>query len=573
MGLLKKNKKKANLSGRSAGPSVKEGSDLRPTYVPKTPPCINACPNGNNIRGMLTYVAQSEMYERTYEESMKGAFGLLTKTNPFPAACGYVCPHPCEDGCNRTTVDSVVSINAYERFMGDYAIDNKFEFARIEGEDDKSEKIAVIGAGPAGLSCAYQMARRGYKVTVFEAFPKAGGMLRYGIPFYRLPESVLDAEIDRILALGIDLKLNTAVGKEVQYDDLKSEYKAIFVGIGAHCGRLLGVDGEEAAKNVMSGCDFLNMVNSGQSVDVGKSVVVIGGGNTAIDAARVSRRLGAEVTLVYRRTVDEMPAIEEEIHEAKIEGINFEFLAAPTKFETEGDMATEMNCCRMELGEPDDSGRRRPVPVEGEDFSVVADLVICAISQAPDFDAVPGIREGREWIKIDEFGRTKDEGIYGGGDDVELGLVTVSIAHGRKAAEAMHAWIQGKEPKKPQEFPEVLYTTKFAADGAGHQMFTEHFEKADRHDEATMPVEDRFGADSLTTAVETTIGMDDAIAESKRCLSCGQCFRCDNCFKYCQDNAVKKPIDVTDPYKFKLELCQGCKKCAENCPCGYIDMN
>ena len=575
MGLVSKGPKKKLKArpGGGGGGGKRDNSDLRPSYVPKTPPCMNDCPNHNDIRGALTYVAQSEMYERSYEDSIKTAFGMLAKTNPFPGVCGRVCPHPCEGRCNRQAVDKPMSINAFERFLGDYAIENGLELQKMPVDLGKGEKIAVVGAGPSGLSAAYQMARRGYAVTVFEAFPKAGGMLRYGIPNYRLPEKVLDTEIERIAKLGVDIKLNTVVGKDVSMEDLRKDYKAVYVGIGAHVGRGLRVEGEEAP-NVMSGAEFLHMINSGDPVEIGDKVLVVGGGNTAIDAARVSRRLGADVTVVYRRTVEEMPAIEEEIKDAEDEGIKFEFLAAPVAFEKDGDRATAMKCIRMELGEPDDSGRRRPVPIDGSEFTIKTTFVIPAISQEPDFTNMGDLREGRDWIKIDEFGRTKLEMVFAGGDDIELWLVTGAIAQGRFAAEAMDKMIQGGEPVTPEKLTEVLYTTKFTEEGKGHQMYLPHFEAKERADVKHIPVEDRFGDDPLNKeVVPQGLTLEQVIEESKRCISCGMCFRCGNCYNYCQDSAIVRPMEIDKPYYFKLDLCQGCKKCAENCPCGYIDMN
>lgn len=572
MGLVnKKKKKKLKTTSRGGSGGMRDNSDLRPSYIPKTAPCMNGCPNHNDIRGALTVVAQSETYERSYEDSFKLAFGMMAETNPFPSACGRVCPHPCEEDCNRQSVDEVVSINAFERFVGDYAIENSLPLANLPDEDAKDKKVAVVGSGPAGMSCAYQMARRGYKVTVFEAFPKAGGMLRYGIPYYRLPEDVLDAEIQRILDMGVELKLNTAIGKDISLENLKNDYDALFVGIGAHVGRGLRVEGEEAP-NVLSGADFLNKINSGETVAIGDKVLVVGGGNTAIDAARVSKRLGADVTIVYRRTVAEMPAIQEEIDDALEEGIKLEFLAAPVGFDKEGDLATAMKCIRMELGEPDDSGRRRPVPIDGSEFTLDCTSVIAAISQEPDFEGLDDLREGRDWVKIDEFGRTKIEKIFAGGDAINLWLVTGAIAQGRFAAEAMDATIKGEEPVG-HEYPVIVkYTDKMDEKTGGYMMLASHFEKADRNNVSHIPVDDRFGDDALIREVSKGLSFDDAIAESKRCMSCGMCFRCGNCYNYCQDNAVVRPMDVNEPYYFKMELCQGCKKCAENCPCGYINM-
>ncbi|HQT91315.1 MAG TPA: FAD-dependent oxidoreductase [Candidatus Kryptobacter bacterium] len=288
-----------SLRSQSSGGSAVETSPLRPVQVPKTPPCSNGCLNETNIREFLTVISQSEESGRPYQESFKKAWDILTEKNPFPSSCGRVCPHPCEGECNRNHKDGAVGINNLERFVGDYALENGFKLARIS-ENSYPQKIAVIGAGPAGLSCAYQLARRGYKVTVYEAFSKAGGMLRYGIPDYRLPAATLEKEIGRIEELGVEIKCGQIIGRDIPYEDLQKNYDAIFVGIGAHKGRLLGIPNEEAV-NVFTGTEFLNKVNSGEPVEVGNKVLVVGGGDTAIDVARVSRRLGACTGIQGRR--------------------------------------------------------------------------------------------------------------------------------------------------------------------------------------------------------------------------------------------------------------------------------
>ena len=284
----------------------------------------------------------------------------LAERNPFPAVCGRVCPHPCEDACNRTAKDGGVAINAIERFLGDFGISHGLKLSKLNNHT-QSRKVAVVGAGPAGLSCAYQLARRGYPVTVFEAFPQPGGMLRYGIPRYRLPREVLDAEIGRILELGVELKCDCMIGRELTLAELRQQYQAVFVGIGAQNSLRLNIRGEDAA-NVFGGTEFLNLVNRGEKVALGEKVMVIGGGDTAIDAARVSRRLGAEVTLLYRRTRAEMPAAASEIEGAIEEGVKIEFLAAPLEVLQQDGRAVVLRSIRMQLGEPDSSGRPRPVP-------------------------------------------------------------------------------------------------------------------------------------------------------------------------------------------------------------------
>jgi len=564
MAKVVKKKKKKGLStrggfGSSSAGAGKVTSELRPKNVEKNPGCILQCPNNNNIRKLLTVIAQSEDHGRTYDESYKLAWEAFAETTPFMATCGRVCPHPCEDGCNRKDKDGSVGINSLERFIGDYGIEHDLKYTKLTDEVHP-EKIAVVGAGPAGLSCAYHLARNGYKVTVFEMYEKGGGMLRYGIPDYRLPPETLDAEINKIAELGVEIKYNTKIGTDISIKDLKNEFGAVFIGIGAHTGLKMRVEGEDAP-NVIAGTDFLNRINSGEKIDVGDNVVVVGGGDTAIDAARVSRRLGANVTILYRRTIAEMPAIEHEIEAAKEEGVNLEFLAAPTAFIKDGDRATGMKAIRMELGEPDSSGRRRPVPIEGSEFELAASMVIPAISQAPDFTGFEDYIEGRDWIKVDDKGTClKDDQAYSGGDVTDLGIVITAIAHGRKAAESIDVKLRNKELPPELEIPEVK----------SDKMLLDFYTPADRNEITFHSVEERLSNPELEVSVG--FNAETAITEAKRCMSCGYCFGCENCWMYCQDSAVDKPKEKGDLYIYKLELCTGCKKCAEQCPCNFINL-
>ena len=560
MAKLVKKKKKGlgGLRGQSAGGSSVESSPLRPVYVPKSAPCHNNCPSGNKIREIITTIGQTEGAERTPHESFEKAWHLLSETSPFPSVCGRVCPHPCEDDCNREHKDGAVGINSIERFIGDYAIENNFQFQKLT-EEKHPEKVAVIGAGPAGLSCAYQLTRRGYSVTVFEAFSKPGGMLRYGIPEYRLPSEILDKEIKRIEDFGVEIKCNQIIGKDIPYSKIQEDFDAIFVGIGAHKGKLLGIPNEDAT-NVFTGTEFLNKINSGEKIEVGDRVLVIGGGDTAIDAARVSRRLGADVTVVYRRTRTEMPAIEEEIVGAEEEGVKLEFLAAPIEFEKNGELITKMKCQKMELGEPDDSGRRRPVPIADEFFYIDASTVIAAISQEPEFEGMENLHEGKDWIKIKDDGSTGVEKTFAGGDAIELGLATIAISQGRLAAETIHNKFRGIEPEPEEKKPLITHD----------KIILDYYESKLRNEPFVMPPEERLK--ELGLEISSTLTEEQVISEAMRCMSCGSCFDCGTCWSYCQDQAIVKPVRKYEPYKFKLEFCNGCKKCAEQCPCGYIEM-
>lgn len=575
MGLLKKKKKKdLNVRSMGGGGSATQISALRPQAVTKDPPCTNHCPAGNDIRGWLTDIAQREKMGLSLEEAQDRAWYTEAETMPFPAVMGRVCPHPCEGECNRKEKDSSVAINAVERHIGDWGLERKLELPKLDVGGPFDEKIAIIGAGPSGLSCAYQLARRGYKVTVFEAYEKPGGMLRYGIPQYRLPREILDGEIQKILDLGVELRCSTRIGEEVSLDQLREEFDVVFVGIGAHKGWTMGIPGEEGP-GVYTGTDFLRMANSGEPVDLGEKVVVIGGGDTAIDAARVSlrltsdaaqmsRRLGKEVSILYRRTRKEMPAIAREIEEAMEEGINIEFLCAPAKIERNDDGSIDkLLVQRMELGEPDDSGRRRPVPIEGEIDELQADSVIMAVSQAPDWTALGADIELKgSWLEVDEWGRTAVEGVFSGGDTLTLGLATISVGQGRKAAEAIHARLQGKEPKAPPARPEIPPS----------RIKYEFYEPKERAERKVLGPEERLARPM--DEVDLGITAEQALEEVERCMSCGLCFGCERCWMYCQTSCFSK---VKEPYQghyytINLATCDGCKKCGEECPCGFLDL-
>jgi NADPH-dependent glutamate synthase beta subunit-like oxidoreductase/Pyruvate/2-oxoacid:ferredoxin oxidoreductase delta subunit len=553
-------KKKKDYGAKSSGAQT---SPLRPKYQPKTPPCAYKCPASVDIRDYVMHISQSEMYGRTLDQSLAEAWYMLTDKNPFPATTGRVCPHPCESECNRGSMEGPLNINNIERYMGDYGIKNNLPLRKLT-EDKKPESVAVVGAGPAGLSCAYHLARRGYGVTVYESFEKAGGMLRYGIPPYRLPEDILDAEIKKIQDVGVEIKLNTRVGKDVSMDELRGKNKVVFMGIGAHAGKKLGVPGEDAP-NVMTGAEFLHKVNCGEKVDIGSKVVVIGGGNSAIDAARVALRLGADVTLSYRRTRTEMPAIEHEIHSAEEEGVKFEFLTAPVEVVQEGGKAIGLKVQRMELGEPDSSGRRRPVPVPGSEFVMDATFVCPSISQEPEWEGLDTLKNEKGWISADAGGKTAVEGVYAGGDVTnQLGLVTEAIGLGRMAAEAIDNYIQAKGDT---EAAAPLTVIRY------QNMYRDFFPKKERHSTKFLPADEV--KHSMTKEPGLPFTDEEFKDEVSRCMSCGLCFDCDNCWMYCSDGAVEKKSKDTPRgthYSFILEKCQGCKKCAEACPCGYIDM-
>lgn len=564
MGLLKKNKKKKKPLRTLGGAASTAQSSLRPRQVLKAAPCGVACPSGTKIRQWLQAIAQREKLGLNQDEAFEKAWNILVDTNPFPSVMGRVCPHPCEDACNRTGKEGAVSINVCERYIGDWAIEKKLSLPVLE-DDKKSASVGVVGAGPAGLSFAYQMARRGYPVTVYEKTAKPGGMVFWGIPFYRQPEEVLQAEVQRIADLGVEIKYNCEVGKDISVADLKAAHQAIFVGIGAHKGRLLRCPGEDG-EGVWTGTDYLHKINAKETVDVGKNVAVIGGGDTAIDAARAARRSGADVTIVYRRTREEMPAIDPEIEDALKEGVKLEYLAAPVEIKRDGDgKVTAMTVRKMELGEPDDSGRRRPVPIDGSDYDIALDTVIAAISQEPNGAGLEDLYPDGPWITADDHYKIAD-GLWGAGDALNLGLVTDAIGQGRVAAVHAAAELKGEEAPKELDLPPIpkerikmeledVYPTKPKVEGS-HRPAEEWLKKPDE---------------------EINLGINEAqfLEEVTRCFSCGQCFGCERCWMYCTPGCFKKSEDIglgKPYYIMKLDTCDGCKKCDDECPCGYMDM-
>ncbi len=386
------------------------------------PPCQVACPLHMEIREYIDLIAQGKVME---------ALRVIRDGNPFPSICAYVCAHPCEENCRRAQVDKPLAIRALKRFAVEFGGDRMIE---LEAETVHDEKVAVVGSGPAGLGCAYYLRRLGYPVTIFEAYLELGGMLRVGIPQYRLPRSVLDTEIERLVQMGVEIRTNTKV---VSLDLLSEmDYRAIFLTIGAHQSLRMGIEGEDSA-GVIDGATFLREVNLGLKPHLGERVVVVGGGNVAIDAARTAVRLGVkQVLIVYRRSHEEMPADLEEIEQALQEGIRIAFLVTPTKIVRDNGHL-EVDCVRMELGEPDDSGRRRPVPVADSEFTEEFDTVITAIGQAPQIPEDFRLRIGRgSTIQVDPITLTTTRaGVFAGGDAVTgPATVTEALATGRRAA-------------------------------------------------------------------------------------------------------------------------------------------
>ncbi len=488
-----------------------------------TSPCRVDCPAEVNAHA---YVALTRAGK--YKEALE----VVRKTNPFPASIGRVCTHPCETACRRKDVDEPVSICSLKRFLTDYE-DSHGGFETPPLPEEKLEKVAVIGSGPAGMTCARDLALKGYQVTVFEKLPVPGGMLRVSIPEYRLPKDVVQKEVDQILSHGVELKLNQSLGKDFTVDSLKEEgYKAVFLALGTHRALKLKIEGEDDYEGVWDCIEFLRKVNLGEDVNLGKKVIVIGGGNAAIDSARTSLRLGSDVEIAYRRTHKEMPANSWEIEEAELEGIDIRNLAAPVKILGENGKVTGMELIKMELGEPDQSGRRRPVPLEGSNFQVECDAVIAAISQEPEIEPAKDVGlDTNRWncIDTDEVTlQTNIDGVFAGGD-VASGPSTVvqAIGMGRDAAESIHRYLRGMDLKDRP--PKVTDREKYIRDIEG-------LEKHPRMEMPKLPVEERMGS---FQEVELGYSEEQALEEAGRCLDCAGCCECMLCVQACEANAVE----------------------------------
>jgi NADPH-dependent glutamate synthase beta subunit-like oxidoreductase len=546
---------------RSNLPSQPAAADflIRPEQLQTLPPCQADCPNSGDIRGWLGLIAQHDKLGLSLETAYDMAWEKIVEFNPFPATLGRICPHPCETNCTRSDKDGAVAINALERFLGDWGLDNALPLPSRKTAA-QSESIGVIGAGPAGLSFAYQMRRRGYPVTVYEKYSDPGGMLRYDIPAFRLPDAVLAGEIQRILDLGIEFKPSIEVGRDVSFDELRERHQILFLGMGAQKSRRLGVLGEDGP-GVWSGIDYLRLRKLGHVVDLGARAAVIGGGNTAIDAARTARRDGVAVTVLYRRTRAEMPAIAGEIEDALTEGVKIEFLAAPAAIIRQGDAVQAMALQRMELGEPDDSGRRRPVPIPGAEDQLAVDAVIVAISQEPDWHALEHVPTSDRWLTADDTGRVDDD-LWAGGDDRGLGIAGLAIAQGRQAAEAVHAELRSLPSKVSSGDAPVLKG----------QVKTDFYEPRQPLTRPRRPVEQWLTQPE--SEIDQTISSDAARREAARCLSCGLCFGCQQCWMYCNADGFLHLDKVGPGTYFALitDQCEGCGKCIEICPSGYLSV-
>ncbi len=518
----------------------------RPVYRNAMPPCNNACPAGENIQGWL-YEAEDGGYEK--------AWRVIMQDNPFPAVMGRVCYHPCQTACNRAQLDETVGINSVEEFLGDMALREGWTVPLPESSSGR--RVLVIGAGPSGLSAAYHLRLLGHDVVIRDAGPKPGGMMRFGIPAYRLPRDVLDAEIQRILDMGVELELNSRVD-DVLAAKSDGNFDAVFLAVGAHIGKRAYIPAGESAK-IVDAVSVLRDMEGGEQPLLGRRVVVYGGGNTALDVARTAKRLGAQdAIVVYRRTRDRMPAHDIEVEEALEEGVLMKWLST-IKHVDGGHMTIE----KMEL---DDSGFPQPT---GEFEELEGDSVVLALGQEVDLsllEGVPGMTVDDGVVEVDSTMMTGVPGIFAGGDMVPSErTVTVGVGHGKQAARNLDGWLRGQ----PFEHPPTPELATF------DRLNTWYYSDAPH---AVRPSLDL--ARRLDSFDEVKQSLDEATAlfEARRCLSCGNCFNCDNCFGVCPDNAVLKlPVGSAEgdngrDYAFNLDYCKGCGMCVSECPSGAIVM-
>ncbi|HEY7484900.1 MAG TPA: NAD(P)-binding protein [Streptosporangiaceae bacterium] len=511
----------------------------RPVYVDRLPPCNNACPAGENIQQWL-YLAEDGSYEAAWRQ--------LMEDNPFPAIMGRVCYHPCETACNRAKLDTAVGINSIERFLGDEAI--KQGWPMPAGAEPSGKRVLIIGAGPAGLSAAYHLARMGHAVTIVDAGSDPGGMMRFGIPRYRLPREVLHAEVQRILDMGVTLELGRTV-TDVPREMKDGSYDAVFLAVGAHIGKRAYIPAGDSAR-ILDAVSMLRSMEGAEPPMLGRRVVVYGGGNTAMDAARTARRLGAtDAVVVYRRTRDRMPAHDFEVDEAVEEGVRMKWLSTITHAD-DGKITIE----KMRL---DETGFPQPT---GEFEELSADSVVLALGQEADLrllEGVPGIEAEGGVVKVADNLMTGHPGIFAGGDMVPSErTVTVAVGHGKKAARHIDAWLRG-----------TTYQP-----GPKHGLA--EFDALDTwyYSDAPATVRPRLDlARRTSTFDEVEGGLDESTAlfEARRCLSCGNCFECDNCFGVCPDNAVIK-LGPGSRYEIDYDFCKGCGLCVAECPSGAIEM-
>jgi 2-oxoacid:acceptor oxidoreductase delta subunit (pyruvate/2-ketoisovalerate family) len=514
----------------------------RPVYVDRLPPCNAQCPAGEDIQGWL-YHAEGGDY--------RGAWQHLTRDNPFPAIMGRVCYHTCEGACNRGRLDDPVGINSVERFLGDEALRRGWRFEAPPVESGKH--VLVVGAGPSGMSAAYHLRRLGHLVTVFEAGPLMGGMMRFGIPQYRLPRDVLDAEMQRVVAMGVRVELGRKVER---IDEAMEGFDAAFLAVGAHIAKRAFIPAKDSSR-ILDAVSVLRSMEGADRPMLGRRVVVYGGGNTAIDVARTAKRLGAtEAVIVYRRTRERMPAHDFEVEEALEEGVMVKWLSTIKQAALDGS-GGELTIEKMVL-----DGKGNPQPT-GEFETLAADSLVLALGQDVDLSllhGVPGLEVKDGVVQVDPATMmTGRAGLFAGGDMVPAERnVTVAVGHGKKAARHIDAWLRGT----------TLAPAPKHALATFERLNTWYYSDAPK---VVRPQLDLARRTSSFDEVQGGLTEDNALFEARRCLSCGNCFECDNCYGVCPDNAVVK-LGPGRRFQFNYDYCKGCGVCVSECPCGAIEM-
>src|SRR5512140_1580561 len=609
-----------------------------PTYIQSTPPCQGSCPAGEDIRGYLGIVRGTEKVPNGADGKpimpwQEYACRRLTEANPFPSVMGRVCPAPCESGCNRNEVEDHVGINSVEHFLGEYAIANKLKFNKSDVKSS-GKKVAILGGGPAGLSCAYQLVKMGHDVTVFDEHDQLGGMMRYGIPGFRTPRDVLDAEIQRILDLGVKTRMKTRIGTDITMEQINKEFDAVFLGMGAQAGRALPI-ADSAAPNVVTATAFLKAFNDGRLQHVGKRVVVVGGGDTPTDDATVARRLGhiahakpsdaeqaiagrmaqdvadisvkqgADVTLTSVFPIDKMQANKHEIEQALAEGIHIRGGLVPIGVEKDANgraIALRVAECEAKFV----GGKLEIKQKEGSEQNIPADLIVSAIGQAVDFTGLEEFDNGRGAVNADKNYQVANKpGTFAGGDVIRPHLLTTAIGHGAIAAEGIDRFLAGEELEKRPKIDVHTFDLMRKITEKGlpinevnepirgtdktnvvhnfdnrsgryviphDELFLGHFNYVERKQRHVITLDEHTALGNFDERLNP-LSEADAVAEAKRCMSCGMCFECDNCVVYCPQTAVfrvpKSKASVGRYVDTDYNKCIGCHICHDVCPTGY----
>ncbi|MCS5546974.1 MAG: NAD(P)-binding protein [SAR324 cluster bacterium] len=534
-----------------------------PIYIKKVPPCTAGCPAGEDIRGFHNLLTGDEKSDNKWD----AAWYRIVDTNPFPAIMGRICPHPCESTCNRQHREESIGINAVEQAIGEHGIEAGLKLP--QAGPDTGMRVAVIGAGPAGLSVAYQLRRKGHAVTIYDFNEKPGGMMLYGIMGYRVDRKVLDAEVGKIIDLGIETKMGIRVGTDISLEQLEKDYDAVFIGVGAQIGRSLPIEGFSKRPETTNAIDFLrNYELQGDDFKIGKKVVVIGDGNVAMDVARLARRMGSESTIISAVPREEMNCYPDEFDDAIEEGAKIEYLVGTLEVLESKNGVQGVKCAKMVKKEKGEEGWDAKIPfmrykATGDVFEIESDMIVASIGQTTDMNGFENtINENDSLLKLDKYFRVKGkENVFGGGDALKIDLITTAVGHGRKAADSIDAFLQGKNmPEAP--YREVINVKKQDLNYFFHSNQTRR-----RHQVAENIVGNH-------NEVLEALTKEQAIEESKRCMSCGLCFDCKQCSSFCPQEAISRYKDnpIGEVMYTHYTKCVGCHLCALVCPTGYIQM-